>query len=141
MIQRNHNFNVNIDQTRIIDTFAIRSLLFTVTLLLFFFFFRPPPKRTLSKTLSLSSAKRRRQDDLWRYSKEPIKQPLLKKLLGKDDLSGDACLCFLAILKYMGDHPSKRSRTGNELTDQIFEPPLKHVSIVFFFTAMLEIKE
>ena len=29
----------------------------------------------------------------------------------------------------MGDHPSKRSRTGNELTDQIFEPPLKHVCI------------
>ncbi len=27
----------------------------------------------------------------------------------------------------MGDHPSKRSRTGNELTDQIYEPPLKHV--------------
>lgn len=33
----------------------------------------------------------------------------------------------------MGDHPSKRSRTGNELTDQIFEPPLKHVSIVLRF--------
>ena len=99
---------------------------------LFIKYNRPPPKRTLSKTLSLTSAKRRRQDDLWRYSKEPIKQPLLKKLLGKDDLSGDACLCFLAILKYMGDHPSKRSRTGNELTDQIFEPPLKHVSIEFF---------
>jgi myosin-7 len=88
--------------------------------------FRPPPKRTLSKTLSLSSAKRRRQDELWRYSKEPLKQPLLKKLLGKEELSQEACLCFLAILKYMGDHPSKRSRTGNELTDQIFEPPLKH---------------
>ena len=36
-------------------------------------------------------------------------------------------MCYLAVLKYMGDHPSKRSRTGNELTDQIFEPPLKHV--------------
>jgi len=88
--------------------------------------FRPPPKRTLSKTLSLSTARRRRQDELWRYSKEPLKQPLLKKLLAKDDLAQEACLCFLAILKYMGDHPSKRSRTGNELTDQIFEPPLKH---------------
>ena len=44
---------------------------------------RAPPKRTLSKTLTLSSAKRRRQDELWRYSKEPIKQPLLKKLFGE----------------------------------------------------------
>ena len=27
----------------------------------------------------------------------------------------------------MGDHPaSKRARASNELTDQIFEPPLKH---------------
>ena len=29
--------------------------------------------------------------------------------------------------RYMGDHPaSKRARASNELTDQIFEPPLKH---------------
>ena len=46
---------------------------------------------------------------------------------GKEELSQEACMCYLAVLKYMGDHPSKRSRTGNELTDQIFEPPLKHV--------------
>ena len=26
----------------------------------------------------------------------------------------------------MGDLPSRRSRTGNELTDQIFDGPLKH---------------
>ena len=37
-------------------------------------------------------------------------------------------MCFHAILKYMGDLPSRRTRTGNELTDQIFEGPLKHVS-------------
>ncbi len=60
---------------------------------------RPPPKRTLSRTLkTISSAKSRRQDELWRYSKEPLKQPLLKKLLGKEDLSQEACLCFLDIL-------------------------------------------
>ena len=32
------------------------------------------------------------------------------------------------ILKYMGDHPSKRGRVANELTDQIYEPPLRSVS-------------
>ncbi|ELT99384.1 hypothetical protein CAPTEDRAFT_226057 [Capitella teleta] len=88
--------------------------------------FRPPPKRTLSKTLSLSSARRRRQDELWRYTKDSIRQPLLRKLLGKEDMSHEACTCFLTILKYMGDHPSKRGRSGSDLTDQIFEPPLKH---------------
>ncbi|WAR27663.1 MYO7A-like protein, partial [Mya arenaria] len=71
--------------------------------------FRPPAKRTLSKTLQ--SAQRRKPDELWRYSKEPLRQPLLKKLLGREE--------------YMGDHPSKRGRMANELTDQIFEPPLR----------------
>lgn len=28
-------------------------------------------------------------------------------------------------MKYMGDYPSKRSRSVNELTDQIFEEALK----------------
>ncbi|XP_046338016.2 myosin-VIIa-like isoform X1 [Haliotis rufescens] len=86
--------------------------------------FRMPPKRTLSK--SIKSAGRKRMDDLWRYSKDPIKQPLLKKLQGKEDQSAEACMSFLAILKYMGDHPSKRSRNSNEITDAIFEPPLRN---------------
>ncbi|XP_069105454.1 myosin-VIIa-like isoform X2 [Argopecten irradians] len=86
--------------------------------------FRPPPKRTLFKTLS--TARKRRPDDLWRHSKEPLKRPLLKNLLGKEELCQEACMCYLAILKYMGDHPSKRGRTANELTDQIYEPPLRN---------------
>ena len=60
--------------------------------------FRAPPKRTLSNTLLLSTARRRRQDDLWRFAKEPIRQPLLKKLAGKEELSQEACMGFLDIL-------------------------------------------
>lgn len=88
--------------------------------------FRPPPKRTLSKSLTLSSARRRDKDELWRHSREPLKQPLLKKLLNKEELSQEACVAFNAILKYMGDLPSRRTRTGNEFTDLIFDGPLKH---------------
>ena len=98
-------------------------------------FFRPPPKRTASKSLTLASARRGRGDELWRHSREPIKFPLLKKLMNKDELREESCSIFHAILKYMGDLPSRRTRTGNELTDQIFEGPLKHVSENFLHTA------
>lgn len=87
--------------------------------------FRTPPKYTLPRTLTFSSARRRNADQLWRHSREPIKQPLLKKLLNKEDMIQEACFSFNAILKYMGDLPSRRTRSGNELTDQIFEGPLK----------------
>uniref|UniRef100_A0A1I8GE52 Myosin-VIIa n=1 Tax=Macrostomum lignano TaxID=282301 RepID=A0A1I8GE52_9PLAT len=78
--------------------------------------FRPPPKRTQSRALGMNTARRRQADQLWRHSRDPLKQPLLRKLQGKDDLSTQAIITFLATL----------NRAGNELTDQIFEPPLKH---------------
>lgn len=87
--------------------------------------FRQPLKRTMSKTLTLTSA-RRNTDDLWRHNRDPIKQPLLKKLVMKDELADEACFAFTSILKYMGDLPSKRPRVGNEYTDNIFDGPLKH---------------
>ncbi|XP_050361931.1 myosin-VIIa [Nymphalis io] len=87
--------------------------------------FRLPPKRTTSKALTLSTAKRG-AEELWRHSREPIKQPLLKKLQAKEELAEEACFAFTAILKYMGDLPSKRPRIGNEYTDHIFDGPLKH---------------
>jgi len=29
-------------------------------------------------------------------------------------------------MKYMGDYPAPKQRLSNELTDQIFEPPIKY---------------
>ncbi|XP_059382293.1 unconventional myosin-VIIa-like isoform X2 [Carassius carassius] len=84
--------------------------------------FRPPSKSTLSRVII---SKGRGKDKLWCCTKEPIKQPLLKKVLIHEELSQDACQAFTAIMKYMGDYPSKRSRSVNELTDQIFEGALK----------------
>ncbi|XP_055389301.1 myosin-VIIa isoform X2 [Condylostylus longicornis] len=86
--------------------------------------FRLPPKRTMSKTLTLTA--KRNPDEIWRYSRDPIKAPLLRKLQSKEELAEEACFAFAAILKYMGDLPSKRPRMGNEITDHIFEGPLKH---------------
>ena len=81
----------------------------------------------MSRAISLTSARRPSSDALWKYSREPIKQPLLKKLLQKEELAQESVYAFNAILKYMGDLPSRRSRQGNDLTDQIFDGPLKHV--------------
>uniref|UniRef100_A0A6I8PI47 Myosin VIIA n=1 Tax=Ornithorhynchus anatinus TaxID=9258 RepID=A0A6I8PI47_ORNAN len=85
-------------------------------------YFRPPPKHTLSRVMITKS---RGKDRLWSHSREPIKQALLRKLVGNEELSQEACMAFIAMLKYMGDHPSKRARSVNELTDQIFEGALK----------------
>jgi len=86
--------------------------------------FRAPPKRTISNTMN--RARRKRNEELWRHAKEPLKQPLLKKLQGKEQQSADACQCFMAILKYMGDHPSRRSKIANEFTDLIFGSPINN---------------
>ena len=89
---------------------------------------RAPGKRTMSKALTLSGGSRRGGEELWRHSREPLKQPLLRKLHGKEELAEEACHAFTATLKYCGDLPAKR-RTSYEYTDHIFDPPLKHVII------------
>ncbi|KAK2490594.1 hypothetical protein MC885_014914 [Smutsia gigantea] len=80
-------------------------------------YFRPPPKHTLSRVMV---SKARGKDRLWSHTREPLKQALLKKILGSEELSQEACMAF-----YMGDYPSKRMRSVNELTDQIFEGALR----------------
>uniref|UniRef100_A0A8D2CX76 Myosin VIIA n=1 Tax=Sciurus vulgaris TaxID=55149 RepID=A0A8D2CX76_SCIVU len=84
-------------------------------------YFRPPPKHTLSRVMV---SKARGKDRLWSHTREPLKQALLKKILGSEELSQEACMAFIDI-HYMGDYPSKRMRSVNELTDQIFEGALK----------------
>eukprot|EP00057_Strongylocentrotus_purpuratus_P025453 XP_011679927.1 PREDICTED: myosin-VIIa [Strongylocentrotus purpuratus] len=82
--------------------------------------FRAPPKRTIGKAM------RRTRETIWNHAKEPIRQPLLKKLLQNSEVSMEACRVFEAILRYMGDFPGKRiTRHGNDLTDRIYEPALK----------------
>lgn len=56
---------------------------------------RPPPKSTLSRVMI---SKARGRERLWSCTREPLKQPLLKKVLVHDELSQEACLAFTDIL-------------------------------------------
>ena len=91
--------------------------------------FRTPPKRTWSNTFARRGGTHSHGEHLWEFQKEPLRQPLLKKLQEKLDLGEEACSCFMNILKYMGDYQTGlRRRATNELTDAIFDAALKHVS-------------
>lgn len=57
---------------------------------------RPPPKSTLSRVMI---SKSRGKERLWSCTREPVKQPLLKKVIAHDELSQEACLAFMDILQ------------------------------------------
>uniref|UniRef100_A0A3B4VIC1 Unconventional myosin-VIIa-like n=1 Tax=Seriola dumerili TaxID=41447 RepID=A0A3B4VIC1_SERDU len=62
---------------------------------------------------------------LWANSREPIRQPLLKKLVGNPELSHKACLAFTDIL-YI---PELYRSVPLELTDQIFGPATQNEAL------------
>lgn len=65
--------------------------------------YRPPPKHTLSRVMV---TKNRGKDKLWSCTREPLKQPLLKKVVNHEDLSQEACLSFIDILKALRSAPT-----------------------------------
>ncbi|RCN35550.1 myTH4 domain protein [Ancylostoma caninum] len=86
------------------------------------------PARAPSTQRSLMTLRRRDVAPLprWRFSREPLDVPLLKKLEGRDEQCRDAISMFVYVMKYMGDQPSRRSRLGTDLTDNIFKPAIAH---------------
>ncbi|CAM9311704.1 unnamed protein product [Bubo scandiacus] len=77
--------------------------------------FRTPEKESISKTVLQKS---RGRSQLWAHSKEPLKQPLLKRACTDPDLRDLAS--HSPIMKFMGDYPSKQTHSSVEVTDQIF---------------------
>ncbi|XP_004694932.1 PREDICTED: unconventional myosin-VIIb [Condylura cristata] len=57
---------------------------------------------------------------LWAHCYEPLRQPLLKRVHANAELGDVACQIFIAILRYMGDYPSRQVSSPLELTNQIF---------------------
>ncbi|XP_036740230.2 unconventional myosin-VIIb isoform X1 [Manis pentadactyla] len=84
-------------------------------------FFRAPEKETASRAFPLVRA----WDHLWAHSSEPLRQPLLKRVQAAAELREVACQIFIAILRYMGDYPSRQAWPSLELTDQIFSSALQ----------------
>ncbi|VDK42367.1 unnamed protein product [Anisakis simplex] len=85
--------------------------------------------RTLPRRTTLTINPRRHdggQPQLWAHTREPLKSPLLKKLVGKDEPAHEAVQAYIAILKYMGDYPSKQLHNSTDITDRIFRGPLKY---------------
>ncbi|XP_067897907.1 unconventional myosin-VIIa-like isoform X2 [Heterodontus francisci] len=89
--------------------------------------FRPPEKESMSKVVF---SKARVKDRIWACSREPLRLPLLKKVCTNTEMVVVACKAFTAIMKYMGDYPGKVTRSGTELTDQIFSGALQEESLV-----------
>uniref|UniRef100_A0A8C2X0R2 Uncharacterized protein n=1 Tax=Cyclopterus lumpus TaxID=8103 RepID=A0A8C2X0R2_CYCLU len=85
-------------------------------------YFRQPTKDVNRQVMSRNAAPER----LWVNSREPIRQPLLKKLVGNPELSQKACLAFTDILYTPDYYPTKQMQSSLELTDQIFEPTTKN---------------
>uniref|UniRef100_G3NI32 Myosin VIIBa n=1 Tax=Gasterosteus aculeatus aculeatus TaxID=481459 RepID=G3NI32_GASAC len=89
-------------------------------------YFRQPSKDVNRQVMSRNAAPER----LWANSREPIRQPLLKKLVGNPELRCWLFLdCCVPILKYMGDYPTKQTQSPLELTDQIFGPATKNEAL------------
>ncbi|XP_062852568.1 unconventional myosin-VIIb [Trichomycterus rosablanca] len=88
-------------------------------------YFRPPTTDVNRQVISKNAAPER----LWLNSREPIRQPLLRRLLGNPELSHHACQAFTAILKYMGDYPTRQLQSPVELTDQIFGPAAQNEAL------------
>ena len=82
------------------------------------------------RTLLSSAATKTETEKLWRHSRDPLRLPLLRSLLDKDkeELAQEAVLMNTAILKYMGDLPSRALRASNELTDQIFTASASNIN-------------
>ncbi|XP_075057947.1 unconventional myosin-VIIb [Mixophyes fleayi] len=89
-------------------------------------YFRQPEPESVSRAFLQRS---RGKSHLWAYSREPLRQPLLRKVFEVAELRDYACQAFTAIMKYMGDYPSKQSHSPVDLTDQIFLGPLREEAL------------
>ncbi|VDO93467.1 unnamed protein product [Soboliphyme baturini] len=62
--------------------------------------------------------------DLWRYSAEPLKMPLLRKTMVNKVVTNAALSAYLSLMKYMGDYPVRKTLKAVHVVAHIFLPEL-----------------
>ncbi|XP_033759791.1 myosin-VIIa-like isoform X2 [Pecten maximus] len=88
--------------------------------------FRSSNENRMSKILSKASFKKDKSTQLWQFSKDPLKKPLLKKTCNRDELRQTSIRCFLAIQQFMGDASNKDNISDFELANNsIIEPSMR----------------
>ena len=90
-------------------------------------YFRPASKKSMSRTLGRN--KNKGAMSAWGFSRNVIKNSLLKKICGNEDLNTKGVGIYLNIMKYMGDYPLKKPRQNTDITDAIMEHPLAHEAL------------
>ncbi|XP_076453984.1 unconventional myosin-VIIa-like isoform X2 [Babylonia areolata] len=85
--------------------------------------FRPVTESTVTKFLNKASFKRDKVTSLWRFSRDSLKKPLLKRTCNREELKRLACRAFSAIQQFMGDLAVKQEISDIELVnDCIIDP-------------------
>jgi myosin-7 len=85
-------------------------------------YFRMPSKKSMSRTLGRKS--KGKAYNPWSYSRDLLKQPLLKRIASNEELAKKALDINKALMMYMGDAPYRKPRNTTDLTDAIMEHPL-----------------
>lgn len=86
--------------------------------------FRTPEKESISKAVLQKS---RGHSQLWAHSKEPLKQPLLKRACTDPDLRDLACQAFIDILSLLSLGP-ENTQGKEELARSTKLPLLRYLS-------------
>ncbi|KAA0203334.1 hypothetical protein HAZT_HAZT001173 [Hyalella azteca] len=88
--------------------------------------FRAAMAGTVSRRSQMTAA-RKGSSVLWKHSRDPLQQPLLLKVLDSQQLSDMAVDSYTAILKYTGELPTRSAPTDTDLTDKVFNGPIKEL--------------
>lgn len=89
-------------------------------------YFRQASENAVTKLLSKASLKRKEKDVAWKFSRDTMKKPLLRKANHREDIRRAAVKSFLAIQRFMGDAPNKEEVSDTDMVNEcVIEPAMR----------------